>query len=288
MPSAADRLEFGPPPNAGSMRAMGLALLVHALLIIALTWGVHWKRSDKAVSFEAELWSGTPQEAAPRLVEPPAPPPPTPKTPEVKVTPPAPDVDIALEQEKKRKRLQQQKEAEAEKLQEKLKAELQAKKDKELKAKEDQAKRKALEEARKADAKDAEKQKQADALAKSQRDENLKRMMGQASTTGGPNSTGSAQKSSGPSAGYKARLAALFKRNISFSNVDSIEGNPKAVVQVQVSSSGLIMSKKLSKSSGVPAWDDAVLRAVEKTERIPLDENGKVVPDFPIEFGPKD
>ena len=57
---------------------------------------------------------------------------------------------------------------------------------------------------------------------------------------------------------------------------------------MKVSPAGLIMSSKLSKSSGVPAWDEAVLRAVERTERIPLDENGKVVPDFPIEFGPKD
>ena len=122
MHSAADRLEFGPPPAKASPRALGLALLVHALLIIALTWGVHWKRSDKAVSFEAELWSSMPQEAAPRPVEAPPPPPPPTPTPEVKVTPPAPDVDIALEQEKKRKRLQQQKEAET-------------KKEKELKAK---------------------------------------------------------------------------------------------------------------------------------------------------------
>ena len=117
---AAERLEFGPPPATASLRALGLALLVHALLIIALTWGVHWKRSDKAVSFEAELWSSMPQEAAPRLVEaPPPPPPPTTPTPEVKVTPPAPKVDIALEQEKKRKLLQQQKEAEAKKDKEK-------------------------------------------------------------------------------------------------------------------------------------------------------------------------
>jgi colicin import membrane protein len=71
-------------------------------------------------------------------------------------------------------------------------------------------------------------------------------------------------------------------------NPDGISGNPKAIVQVKVAPSGLIMSSKLVKPSGIPAWDEAVLRAVEKTERIPLDENGKVVSDFPIEFGPKD
>ena len=298
MPSAADRLEFGPPRDSGSLRAFGLALLAHILLMAALTWGINWKHSDKAVSFDAEIWSSVPQAAAPKLVEAPtAPlPPPAPPTPEVKTPPPAPNVDIALEQEKKRKLLQQQKEAEIQnqKLkQEKLKAEQLAKKEKELKAKEEQAKRKAAEDAKKAegkkqDTKDDEKQKLADAAAKKLRDENLKRMMGQAGATGGAEATGTAQKAGGPSANYKGRLAALFKRNIVFANPESIQGNPKAIVQVKVSSTGLIMSSKLSKSSGVPAWDDAVLRAVEKAERIPPDENGKVITDFPVEFGPKD
>ena len=83
------------------------------------------------------------------------------------------------------------------------------------------------------------------------------------------------------------RLAALFKRNISFPNPDSISGNPKAVVEVRVSPSGLIIGSRLVKSSGVPAWDDAVLRAVDKTERIPAD-NGRYPTVFPAEFGPKD
>ena len=110
MPSAADRIDFGPPRDAGSVRAFGLALLAHGLLIAALTWGVNWKRTDDTVSFEAEIWSTVRQEAAPKLVEPPPAPPPAPAPPEpaVKPAPAAPDVDIALEQEKKRKLLQQQ------------------------------------------------------------------------------------------------------------------------------------------------------------------------------------
>jgi colicin import membrane protein len=117
MPSASDRLDFGPPTGKGSVRAFALALLVHALLIAALTWGVNWKRSDLSTSYEAEIWSAVPQQVAPRLVEtppeavtppPPAPVPPEPEKtekPEVKAPPPPPppNVDIALEQEKKRK-----------------------------------------------------------------------------------------------------------------------------------------------------------------------------------------
>jgi colicin import membrane protein len=294
MPSTYDRNDFVPPRDAGSVRAFTLALLAHGLLIAALTWGVNWKRSDQSVSFEAELWSNVAQEAAPALAPPPPPPPPPEpvvKAPAVQ-PPPAPDVDIALEQEKKRKQLAQQKQAEAVAQKQKERAQAEQAKEKiakEQKAKEDQAKRKALEDAKKLEARKQEAREQTSAAAlDKQRRENIARAMGLAGASGDDNARGSAQKSSGASAAYKARLAALFKRNINFSTADSIQGNPEAVVQVKVSSTGLIMSKSLTKSSGVPAWDEAVLRAVEKTERIPLDENGKVVPDFPIRFGPKD
>lgn len=201
MPSATDRSEFAPPRARRSWGAFALAVLVHLLLIAALTWGVNWKRSDQSASFEAELWSAVPQQAAPKLVEAPPPvptpapvpvptpapaptPPPPPPPVEAKVTPAVPDVDIALEQEKKRKLQQQQKEAEAlkaEKLREKHEAELQArkekekeKKEKELKAREELAKQKALEDARKIEAKkqeakELEKQKLAAATAEKQK-----------------------------------------------------------------------------------------------------------------------
>ena len=173
MPSASDRIDFAPPTGKGSVRAFALALLVHALLIAALTWGVNWKRSDTSTSYEAELWSAVPRQVAPQLTEtppeptpemakpvpvpvPPAPAPPRPappalEKPEVKAPPPAPDVDIALEQEKKRKQLALQKQAEvkkeAAKALEKDKAIALAKKQKERKAEEDQARRLAQAEA---------------------------------------------------------------------------------------------------------------------------------------------
>lgn len=287
MPSAADRIDFGPPPDAGAIRSFSLALLVHAALIAALTWGVNWKRSDPSVAFEAELWSSMPQEAAPKLVEPtPAPPPAPPPAPAPKVqevAAPEPKVDIALEQEKKRKLLEQQKKRDA------AEAKAEALAEKERKLKQELAKIKAAEDAKKLEAKKQAANDQATAAAlEEQRKQNIARSMGLAGATGGEAAKGTALTSAGPSASYKAKLAALFKRNITFSNVDSIQGNPRAIVQVKVSSSGLIMSSRLTKSSGNAAWDEAVLRAVEKAERIPLDENGKVVADFPVEFGPKD
>jgi colicin import membrane protein len=304
MPSAADRLDLAPQSDPGALRSFGLALLVHALLIGALTWGINWKRSDPDLSFEAELWSSVPQEAAPKLVEaPPAPPPPPPPPPQpepvVKAPPPPPepDVDIALEREKKRKLELKKKETELAKAkaeQDKLK-ELQAKKEKELKAKEDLAKRKAEEakklEAKKAedkkqDAKDAEKKKLADAAAEKLRQENIKRAMGLAGATGGADAKGSALKASGPSASYGGKVRAKVKPNIVFT--DDISGNPTAEVEVRTGPDGTILSQRLIKSSGNKSWDDAVIKAIIRTETMPKDVDGRVPTPMVLQFKPKE
>jgi colicin import membrane protein len=98
------------------MRAITLAVLAHAVLVVALTWGVNWKSSSDQPAVEAELWAAVPQQAAPRAAEPPPPPAPEP-TPEPQPAPappppppPAPrqaepdtrDADIALQKQKKR------------------------------------------------------------------------------------------------------------------------------------------------------------------------------------------
>lgn len=303
MPSAADRLDLAPQPDPGALRSFGLALLVHALLIGALTWGINWKHSDPDLSFEAELWSSVPQEAAPKLIEPPpAPPPPPPPPPPEPVLkapppPPAPDVDIALEREKKRKLELKKKEAELAKAkaeQEKLK-ELQAKKEKEQKLKEDLAKRKAEEakklEAKKADdkkqdAKDAEKKKLADAAAEKLRQDNIKRALGLAGATGGADAKGTALKASGPSASYGGKVRARVKPNIIFT--EDIAGNPTAEVEVRTSPDGTILGQRLIKSSGNKAWDEAVIKAIIRTETMPKDVDGRVPTPMILEFRPKD
>ena len=307
MPSASDRLDFVPPRDAGSARALGLALVAHALLMAALTWGVNWKSSDQSVSFEAEIWSSTPQAAAPRLVEtaPPPPPPlpapvpqpaplPAPKAPEVKAAPPAPDVDIALEQEKKRKLLLAQRESDARKALDKLKAakaEVQAKKEKELKAKEELADRLAAQQQAqqlelKKQAKQQDINKQAQAAAQKQRDENLKRMAGQAGASGDPTATGTALKASGPSGSYAGKVRSRVKPNVVFT--DDIAGNPTAEVEVRTTSDGTIISQKLVKSSGSKAWDDAVIKAIIRSETMPRDIDGRVPTPMILEFRPKD
>jgi colicin import membrane protein len=134
MQASVDRLQFAPPPTPGLLRALTLAVLAHGLLLAALTWGIKWKHEAEVTSFEAELWSALPVEAAPALQVEPEPsasartragdpnrPPEVEPEPVVK---PA-EVDIALAREK----LQQKKrdEARLEKLrQEKLRQEQEA------------------------------------------------------------------------------------------------------------------------------------------------------------------
>jgi len=275
MPSTADRIDLGPPRDTGAISSFGLALLVHAALIAALTWGVNWKRSDRSVAFEAELWSNTPQEAAPKLVEalPPPPPPPEPAPKVQEAKPPEPNVDMALEQEKKRK-LQAQKAQ-------------QARAEKELKLKQEQAKLKAAEEAKRLEAKKQLQQNQANAAAlEAQRKQNIARAMGLADASGAENAKGTAQKSAGPSASYGGMVRARVKPNIVFT--EDIAGNPSAEVEVRTALDGTIMSQRLVKTSGNKAWDDAVVKAIIRTEKMPRDTDGRVPTPMILEFRPKD
>jgi colicin import membrane protein len=282
MPGTDDRLELAPRAEPGALRALGFALLVHLLLAAALTWGVSWKRNDPALSFEAELWSALPQEAAPPLEAPP-PPPPEPvvaPTPAPALPPQAqavPDADIALEREKKRKADEKKK---AQALADKAEK---AKKLEEAKAK---AAAQAKLETKKLEAqKEQQTKKQAAAEAK-QRKENLDRMNAQLGATGAADAKGSAQKASGPSASYGGKVRAKVKPNIVFT--EDVAGNPVAEVEVRTTLDGTITSQRLVKSSGNKAWDDAVIKAIIRTESLPRDVDGRVPTPLIIEFRPKD
>ena len=279
MNAAAERLEFTPPATPGLLRALLLALLAHGLLVAALTWGVQWKRDAQQLSAEAELWAAVPQEAA-------APePPPLPPAAEPVQQPPAPPpeveppkVDIALEREKQR--LQKQKQLELEKQQEKLQQE---------KLRQEQLKAEKLKQAQADKAKLAQEKRKAEQEAKrldAQRQQNLQRMAGMAGATGGANASGTALKSAGPSASYAGRIRARIKPNIVFT--EELQGNPTAEVEVRTAPDGTIVGRKVTQSSGVKEWDDAVLKAIDKTQVLPRDSDGSMPSALLLVFRPKD
>ena len=309
-----DRPQFSPPAAPRSWRAMGLALLVHGLLVVALTWGVSWKTSDEAASFSAELWTGqttststsTPAPPAPEVTTPPpepvrAPPPPEPTRAEA----PPPDVDIALQEEKKRALLRKQqqqaqaeREARAEEAAEKAAERKQAKlKEEQARLKKEQAAELAADKAEAAQlkaqqlaqaqaAKDAaakqDKQKQAAAAqaAKAQREANLARLNAQLGSAGASGSSGggsgrvTAAQGSGASSTYGAIVKAAIKPNVVFT--EDVAGNPMAKIEVRLTLDGTIISQRLVTSSGNKAWDDAAMNGVTRTRVMPRDVDGRI------------
>ena len=308
MDTASERLEFAPPKQDAIWRGLGLALLAHALLVAGLASGLKWQRETQNVAVEAELWAAVPQEAAPPPPPPPPPVPapapvPAPPPPTIKA-PPLPDpqvqreAQIALERDKKRE-LEREKQEELQRERaEKRKLEAKQKREEELAKKKEQAKEQAREEReqarRVAEAKRKEEEKkhkeqeakearEAQRVAR-QREENLSRMRGMAGT-GAPSSTGAAAHAAGPSAGWGARVNARVRPNIVFT--DTVSGNPEAVVEVRLAPDGTIVSRRLAKSSGVKGWDEAVLRALDKTEVLPRDTDGSVPRSGELVFKPK-
>jgi colicin import membrane protein len=280
MPAATHRLEFAPPPPPGWGRAWGLALLAHLLLVAALTWGISWRHDDTHLAAEAELWSAQVQQAAPPLQEAPPPPPPPPAAVAPAPPPPAPrEADIALEREKKRVE-QEKKKQEAEKAQAQKKAEAEKKRLDDQKKRE--AQEKAAQEQAQARARDEAEAKRAEA----QRQENLRRIQGLAGATGAENATGNATRSSGPSDSYAGRIRARIKPNIVF--MDDVPGNPVAEVEVRMAPDGTIVSRRITKASGAKAWDEAVLRALDRTAVLPRDTDGRVHSPLILTFRPRD
>jgi colicin import membrane protein len=279
-----------PPEAAGIGRGLAFALVAHGLLILALSAGVSW-RSDSSPAFEAELWSSIPQIAAPREEAPPEPEPEAPK-PDTQAQQRAAEeaaaeqreAEIAIAKEKKRK--EDKAREEAAKLEREKAAKQKEAKDKA--AKEKAAKEKAEQERKKdkaaQDAKEAKEAKAADAKREALRQENLRRIQGMAGGT--PGSTGTAAQNAAPSAGYGGRVKAKIKPLIIYPEDGS--ANPMAEVQVNLGPDGLILGSKVLKASADPDWDRAVLRAIEKAERLPRDVDGRVPSVLILTFRPRE
>ncbi|AGW93922.1 MULTISPECIES: cell envelope integrity protein TolA [Cupriavidus] len=241
---------YQPVRERGTLTCFLLALLMHLLLGALLYYGVRW-RSAAPEGVTAELWEAIPETA---MTEPPTTPVPSAKPVEEE------EADISL-QEKQRKAERAARE-EAQALREsRARAEAERK----------EAQRKA-----------AEAQRQA---STAQRQSELARLQAQAQagSAGSGAGTGSAAKAS---SGYAERVRQRVKPNIIFN--EEVSGNPAAVVAVHMAPDGSVLSTRLAKSSGNTAWDNAVLRAVSRSDPLPRDENGVAPANILITFWPKD
>ncbi|MEX8520623.1 MAG: cell envelope integrity protein TolA [Leptothrix sp. (in: b-proteobacteria)] len=250
-----------------------------------------------------------PAPPAPQPVHKPAPPPPAPPAPK--------PADIAIERQAKRAaqekadaqeraRLEKIKAAQAAAVKEKarLAAIEDAKAAEKEKARKEALKQKALDQAQavkdKAHEKALQERQAKDEAASLQkrREENIARVQKliggtsmAASTTkaaagGSPtgSTAGTAAQSSGPSAGYEGRIRARILPNVVFTGQAS--GHPTAEVEVKVAIDGTIIGRRLLKSSGLPDWDQAVLRAIDRAEVLPRDVDGRIPPVMVLTFDP--
>ncbi|MFT5535383.1 MAG: colicin import membrane protein [Burkholderiaceae bacterium] len=315
------------PKEPGRWRAIALAVAVHGALLVMLWIGVRWQ-NDTPLVVEAEVWSPVVKEAAPKAqpepevkevpkpivkeVPTPVPPPkPVEKVAPV-VKPPVIDPEIALEQEKKRKaeqlkeRLEEDRQEKLKKLekekqlakekQDKLDAKEKLEKQAKLDAKEKQDKQDKLDkqeaqekaELKKVELEKKRKQEEIDnkRLAKI-RDDEMKRITGVAV---GPGGSGDAPKSQGPRGdpSYIQKVGAKIRSNTVFNGAEDVEGNPPVEYAIELLPDGTVRGIRKLKSSGIPGFDEAVRRAIEKSQPFPADKSGTAPSGFTVSHKPKD
>jgi len=276
-------VDLNPPPAGRWRLPLALALAVHALLLLALSASVNWQREPADQVLQAQLWAQLPQAAPPLRPAAPtpeptpaAPPPPAPAaepapvarppTPAPIPTPAAPaPAAIAIEQQRERQRLEQRQE------QQRAAAQRQA----------EQARQQTERERR-----------EQEAQSEADRQRELARILERAQASGAPAArepavqAAQAAQAAAPSAAYAARLVAVIRPNIVFTDVTL--GNPRAEVELRTLPDGTIAGARLLLSSGDTNWDRAVLRAIERTARLPRDEQGRVPQTLILGFRPRE
>ncbi len=235
------------PQEKGRWKALVFTALMHLVLLAVLFFGVQWKRNTPD-AVEVELWSDRPQ---PPAVTPPPPPPepvkPEPK-PEPKVEPkpePKPPVkpDIAIKEEKKKPKPEPEpKKSEPKRPEPKVEAK----------------------------AEPRPKEPWREALA---REEHDRTMAAQKVAAESEQRAGAKKRAESV---WGDRVRSKIQRNIFQS--PGLQGNPIAVFQVKLLPSGEVLDVKLTRSSGVPAWDVATERAIYKSSPLPKPEAPAALP----------
>ncbi|HKQ27296.1 MAG TPA: energy transducer TonB [Burkholderiales bacterium] len=225
-------------------RAFALAFAVHAVLLAVMFLGVRWQ-SHPAETVTVELWEPPPPPPPEPVVEAPKPPPP-------KVEPPKPEPevrkpDIVVEKAPPKPKPKPKPEPKAvppkdDEFQKRLMREQLALEERKL----DEERRRAEDEKRRLD----EARRKADA----------ERAAREAATAARNKALSD----------YENRIRIKVRQG--WILPQDLQGNPEAVFDVVQLPSGDVISVKLSKTSGNPAYDAAVERAILKASPLPLPE----------------
>ncbi|MFP5410224.1 MAG: cell envelope integrity protein TolA [Gammaproteobacteria bacterium] len=272
MLAAADA-RFVPRP-VPKLAAGALALGVHVLFVVMLVFGVSWQ-TQPAGPVSVDLWQALPAVPPSRPKPQPAPPPepvksaparPAPAPKPAETPPRAPD--IALEKKKVEAERAKQVAADKARADAAREKQLAEQKQRELQRQQEEAdmmRRMAAEEA--AEAATLTQQAEARAAA-SRRQAAVAGVVGQ----------------------YRDLISAKVRGNTRLP--DNLAGNPEVRIRVRLLPTGEVQSVQLTRSSGNPAYDDAVLRAIEKSSPLPLpadrDARAAFVPELSFVHRPKE
>lgn len=246
-----------PPPRRprtehDTLPSLLLALAMHALLFGAIAWVVRWNTADPG-PVVAELWS------LPAPVEV-APPPPPPKV-EEKPEPPKPDADIVVKEDKK--------------------AEPKKPEEKKAPPKKEEPKKDLLAELLKKQ--EAREREQREKLRQAEAERILAQMAADRPTGPTQPVAGGARD-----AEYRERLAALIRSRIVYSVPEGTPASVYADVQVELLPTGEVVAVKVLKASGLPGYDEAVERAIRRTDPFPRKPDGTIDRTIVIRFRPVD
>ncbi|CAN1492665.1 TonB C terminal [Burkholderiaceae bacterium] len=247
--------QFHADREPGTKKALTLSLVAHLLLLALLTLGISWKSSSPA-GVEVELWNTS----VPVSTNTP--------TPTLELKQEAADIAV----KKTKVNPENTKEA-PKKVESKPEKKVEVKPpEKKIDPKEDAAAKKAAAAAEKA---------RADQLAR------LKAAAGAEGGSGGKVGDGVGAGGNAPP-GYADKVRKKIKPLIIF-NAETVSGNPAVVVLLDLAPDGMILKRTVITASSDPAWDRAVLLAIERAESLPRDENGKIpMRQIKLTFKPKD
>lgn len=245
------------PRQPGRIRAVFLAVVVHAAFFALIVFGVTWQSRPQA-PLQVELWDKLPPAPTAKAPEPeppkpeppkpeppkPEPPKPEPPKPDVKPEPPKPDPAIALKKEReKRERLEK---LEREKAEKKKQDEVRRKEEAAKKKREDELKRREEERARR----EAEKAREEAAQARKKE--------------------------------FDAYVDRIRNRIRQRANVpDTVVGNPEVQVLIRVLPGGEVLDIAVTKRSGNPTYDAAIERGIRSASPLPVPPaNSELFPQF--------
>lgn len=264
----------------GRLPAALLAVLLHALFIGFLVFSVDWK-SQPPPPVMADLWEAMPPAAKVQPVPKPEPEP----EPVAKPPPAAPEPDIALQEKKRQERERQTQLAEQKHIEEVRRAKEKQQLEKQQLEKRAAEQRKLAEQEKQQAAKrkqDELKRKQ-EALRKLNQQQMREAMNNElARETTQLRQAAQASQLASEQARMEADYQDRIRSKIASMLIlpENLAGNPKAIFVVTVLPSGEVAQVRLVGTSGQPAYDTAVERAILKAVPLPLPPDKSVAARF--------